>query len=266
MRHAVTSSVVPLTALALMAAGCSDSGAPSTAGQVRFNLASTPAPAAVSLGSGSLAVVAAPATYTDAEGNTLTITSAQIVLREIELERAGVDDCAPPGVEDDSCEKLELGPVLLDVPLGTAGAATQFTVAVEPGTYDEVEFEIHKPSDDDDAAFVAAHPEFNDVSIRVTGRFNDSAEEFIFTSDLNVETEIDLQPPLVVGESGAADLTLLVDLDAWFRTGAGTLLDPASANKGQPNEGLVKQNIQASLEAFEDEDRDGNDDHGDDAA
>jgi len=38
------------------------------------------------------------------------------------------------------------------------------------------------------------------------------------------------------------------------------LLDPASANDGQPNEGQVKSNIETSLNAFEDEDRDGDDD------
>jgi hypothetical protein len=64
-------------------------------------------------------------------------------------------------------------------------------------------------------------------------------------------------PPMVVGESGSADLTLRVDLDRWFRDDAGALLDPATANKGEPNEGQVKNNIQNGFEAFEDADRDG---------
>ena len=85
-------------------------------------------------------------------------------------------------VVDDACEKLELGPILLDLPLGGAGgAARTFSVAVDTGTYGEVEFEIHHPSDDDgaDVAFLQAHPDFAGVSVKVTGSFNGTP--FIFT-------------------------------------------------------------------------------------
>jgi len=34
-------------------------------------------------------------------------------------------------------------------------------------------------------------------------------------------------------------------------------VSPASANKGQPNESIVANNIQNSFKAFEDDDRDG---------
>jgi hypothetical protein len=53
---------------------------------------------------------------------------------------------------------------------------------------------------------------------------------------------------------------VFVNLDDWFKNGSGTFVDPASANKGQPNEGLVKSNIETSLNAFEDNDHDGVDD------
>jgi len=39
------------------------------------------------------------------------------------------------------------------------------------------------------------------------------------------------------------------------------LIDPATANKGGANENLVKENIKRSMKAFEDKDRDGNEDH-----
>ena len=35
------------------------------------------------------------------------------------------------------------------------------------------------------------------------------------------------------------------------------LVDPATANKGGANEGIVKENIKQSVEAFEDDDSDG---------
>jgi hypothetical protein len=227
---------------------------------VNFNVATRPAAA------GSASVIAAatvgtPETFTDAS-NTLVINQVQLVLREIELKRVEAT-AACGGSEHDGCEKLELGPLLLDLPLGGAGgAARTFSVAVAAGSYDEIEFEIHKPSNDDatDAAFVQAHPDFAGVSVRVDGTFN--GQTFSYTSDLNAEEEIELSPPLVTTESAATDLTLFVDLDRWFRDGAGTLVDPATANVGLTNEVLVENNIRGTLRAFEDENHDGTDDHG----
>ena len=54
-----------------------------------------------------------------------------------------------------------------------------------------------------------------------------------------------------------------VDIANWFLNAGGTaLVDPASANKGQPNESVVRDRIEASIEAFRDDDHDGHDDDG----
>ena len=81
------------------------------------------------------------------------------------------------------------------------------------------------------------------------------------TEAINPDT-LTFCPPLVTTDAAAANRTLLVDLDRWFRTGAGVLVDPATANVGLVNEGLVETNISATLHAFEDENHDGSDDHG----
>jgi hypothetical protein len=244
-----------LALLALAASGCSDAG-PSNLSQLSFNLATRAAPAAVRRGE-SFAAVGTPEIFTDGT-NTLVVTKVELVLRAIELTRVGsTDDC--DGV-DASCEELELGPVLLDLPLGTPGAARTFSVQLVPGSYDKVEFEIHTPARSDDAAFLQSHPELAGVSVRVTGTYNGA--DFTYTGDLDDEMEFALDPPLVAGETAATDLTLFVELDGWFRNESGGLLDPATGNPGQPNESLVEQNIRSSLEAFEDDDHDGRDDHG----
>jgi hypothetical protein len=259
MRRTVLGTAAVLAAATMTA--CGDSGSPSTDSQMNFNLATRPAGSAAALGgSFELSSTGASESYTDGT-NTLVIDRVQLVLREIELKRteAGAVSCSDPGT--DSCEQLELGPVLLDLPLGGAGgAARTFAVTVAPGSYREVEFEIHKPSRDDDAAFLQANPGFEEVSVKVTGSFN--GQPFTFTSDLDAEEEVELSPPLVTTESAATDLTLFVDVDRWFRSESNTLVDPASANSGGPNESLVKSNITTNLHAFEDEDHDGTDDHG----
>ena len=74
-----------------------------------------------------------------------------------------------------------------------------------------------------------------------------------------------LSPPLVV-EDGAqpTNLTLEIDVGTWFVGPDGSLIDPRTANDDGPNESLVEDNIQDSIEGFEDDDQDGDDDHDDD--
>lgn len=183
--------------------------------------------------------------------DTLIITSVELVLREIELEPLEVADCDVVP-EPEECQDIELGPVLVDLPLDP-GAAQRFGVNVPPGTYVEIEFDIHKVSGDD-----PVDPGLVDKSIRVQGTFNGAA--FTYESDLDVEQELPLQPPLVITDTTTStNVTIFVNLDAWFRQGDGSLVDPATANKGRANENLVRDNIIASIRAFEDKDRDGDD-------
>ena len=185
-------------------AACSDGGSgPTARSQVRFNLA-TGSPAAA-----ALLVSDTFATDTD----TLVLDSVQLVLRDIKFQRVNEDACdnehnddgdddgtsdqgpgdnlvRPASLHDDggeddgddghsdACESFNAGPYLLDLPLGPE-VVKAFSVAVDTGTYEQVRFKIHKPEDDSgdakDIAFLAAHPEFNKISIRAFGTFNGAA-------------------------------------------------------------------------------------------
>lgn len=192
-------------------------------------------------------------------GDTLIITSAQIVLREIELKRVDDDGCESLGMDDDDgCEEFSTGPMIVTLPLN-GQVTTAITIAPDTGSYDEIEFEIHKPeSGGDDDAILSGNPDFDGVSIRVRGTFN--GVDFTFESDLDVEQENELAEPIVVSDATTStNVTMSVNLDAWFRTAGGSLIDPATANKGEPNEGVVKENIKVSFRSYEDRDRDGDD-------
>lgn len=190
--------------------------------------------------------------------DTLVLSSVEVVLREIELKRLEVADCDVEP-EPEGCEEFEAGPVLVSLPLGT-GADSAFALDIPPGTYTEIEFDVHKVSGDDeeDAAFRLAYPNFIDLSIRATGSFN--GQPFVFESDLDVEQELDLSPALIIEDATTAtNITIFVAVDSWFRDDLGGLIDPATANKGFDYEGIVKENIKNTMEAFEDEDEDGRD-------
>ncbi len=247
---AVLSLLVALTACGDGSTG-PDAGADSPA-RVTLSAASSQGVAA-----GSAA--AAASVLMDDAGNSLELTRVALVLREIELEKQ-FDECDDDALNDD-CEKFEAGPLLLEVPLD-GSVITIAGVDVPVGVYDELEFEIHKPSNDtpDDLIFLAANPAFADVSIRVEGIYN-GGDPFVFLQDLNEDQEIDLDPPLVVTvDSPPMNLTLELDVSVWFRDAGGTLIDPVTANKGGENENLVENNIKLSIELFEDDDRDGDPD------
>ncbi|MFQ5550232.1 MAG: hypothetical protein ACE5FJ_03230 [Gemmatimonadales bacterium] len=243
------------TALAVLSTACSDSGPQTTLSNVAVSF-STGGPAGSSVAPFLASAAAQPDTLRDNAGNVLIINTAEIVLREIELRRLEVANCDVEP-EPEGCEKFETGPVLIDLPLdGTT--SRQFEIQIEPGTYTEVEFEIHKVSDDPaDQTFVQNNPGFADISIKVTGTFN--GQNFSYTSDLNVKQELALQPNLVISDTDpvTTNVTILANVSVWFDDGTGGLVDPDTANKGNANENLVRDNIRDSFEAFEDEDSDG---------
>jgi hypothetical protein len=229
---------------------CSSSSGPSSTGrQVAFQLATRTATAAP-----SNAALLAGQEVIGLGSDTIVLSSVQFVLRKIELQRAVAAPVCDSLTTDDDCEELKVGPVLLDLPLG-AGASRAFNVAIDTGSYGKIKLEIHKPSGSE-------VPGFDGVSIRVVGTYNGTP--FTFESDLDAEQEFTFNPPLTVTDSTGAHLTLFVDLAKWFDNGnAGSpgLIDPTSATIGGPNEGVVKNAIEASLNAFEDENHNGEDDH-----
>lgn len=237
-----------MSALALGVAACSDGTGPGGGRQVTLSVAT-----------GSAQAAAASADSVTLGGHTLVLDRVELVLREIELKRL-FDDCdddrssSRSGSSDDDCEEFSTGPLLLDLPL-TGGPERVVTIQADTGTYSEVEFEIHKPEDDPgDNQFLQQHPEFRRVSIRVRGRYD--GQPFVFITDLDVEQEYDLVPPLVVTDATETNLTLVVTVIDWFRV-RGALVNPLLGLKGQPFESEVKENIKRSFEVFEDRDHDG---------
>ena len=237
-----------------VATACSDTTETHLRGGVAVSFA-TRSPAAAP--SAIATPVAALDDTTVSGSDTLIITRAQMVLGEIELKQTETSDCDVEP-EPEGCEEIEVGPVLVDLPL-SPGAQQKFSVELPPGTYSRIDFEVHKADDDEpaDQAFLVQHPDFVDLSIRVEGTFNGTA--FTYESDLDVEQELDLVPPLLVDDATGVNVTIFVDVDTWFRSPGGSLLDPDTGNIGGANESEIKENIKQSLKAFEDEDQDGDD-------
>lgn len=250
MRNTVVGKLV-LTSAAVALAACSSSPTSSARKALSFSFATQPATAAASMD------------VTVGDGtNTLVITKAQVVVRKLELKRSAAATCPETDTSTDDCDEVKAGPFLVDLPL-TAGATSTLNGSIPAGTYRELELKIHKPtSTTADQAFVTANPNFADASVRVEGTYNGTA--FVYTSKVTAQIELEFNPPITL-DADNKNVTIKVNLASWFMNGT-SVINPTTANPGQPNESLVNNNIRSSLRGFEDDDRNGHDDDGVDDA
>jgi hypothetical protein len=204
---------------------------------------------------------------TQTTGGALTLSSAQVVLRKVELAPAGTtcatetargddlrmsaderggdddslkvhDDSMATGDNDASCEEVELGPLTAKLPLD---ATTQLILdaLVPPGTYTGVRAQLG--------------------AVNVSGVFTDTASvahPFAFTSTGHAEIEIRFPAPITVGPT-TSNVTVTVDVASWFKNDSGVFLDPSDTT----NLGAINRNIRRSFRAFGDNDHDGVDDN-----
>lgn len=195
-------------------------------------------------------------------GSSLVITKAQLVARRIELAPVNASSCAgvaeagdDDGSVQDGCAEVEVGPTLLDIPLD-ASTKTNITTSVPAGTYRGLEIRIDPISSGNrsSTAFLAAHPEFKNMSVRVEGTFNGKA--FVFMAPVDARIETLFSAPVTV-DANNPNVTIAIDIANWFSDGAGGTLDPSNSS----NTSRISANIASSLHAFEDDDHDGHDDH-----
>jgi hypothetical protein len=231
-----------LIGLALL--GCSDG---SEMGDVRLQLASlNPASSSASVEAGQLVI--------SAGDDEIVLEQVGLVLRKVRLEGPSTDSCPEDGEGDSGCGELDFGPVLFELPL-EEGAEGVLTTAVPVGSYTGLKFQLHRPTNaNEDADFVAEHPDYEDISIRVVGTYNGTA--FTFASDLTEVETVSFAGPVEVETEGALPLTLLVQVSAWFASPDDGLVNPEDANDGGPLESLVEQQIRESFRAFHDGDSD----------
>ncbi len=205
-----------------------------------------------------------------------TITSAQIVLSEIELsstgtcggetgdneangnndEATGNNDEATGNNNDnheDNCEQVDVGPVLVELPLdGTTIMIANS--AITDGSYTglQAELEAVTPEDQGATTFLAAHPDWKGVSVLVT----DPTGAPIFKSSVEAKIEMQFPSPITV-QSNTLNLTIAVDVASWFKDASGAVIDPTKPANAE----AINANIRKSFRAFGDDDHDGLDDH-----
>ncbi len=215
--------------------------------------ATGPASHALGLSVTTKSATPAASTTADPSGGSISLSAAQVTLREIELSTTGTsceaetdntdaagtseDEHDAQDEHDEDCEELELGPLQVILPLPPT---TQLIVdaLVPAGTYTGVEAKLE--------------------GVTVSGMFTPAGgtvgQPFTFTS--NAEAEIEMRFPAPITVPSTEHFTVSVDVASWFKDASGTFLDP----NDPANAETINANIRASFRAFGDEDQDGVDD------
>jgi hypothetical protein len=196
----------------------------------------------------------APAGDTVAFGaDTLFIGQAALVVREMEIAPADAGDCeGTPDEHEEECPVLTTGPTLLRLPVGQARGAG-LTVRVPPDQYSLLQFQIQTLDTARDRAFLAEHPEFGQGSVHLQGVYSRSGvrDTVDYWVRFNEREELALEPPFDVTRDSTARLVLRANVAEWFlNADRNGLVDPGTIGPGQPNEGLVRDNIRTSLKAI----------------
>lgn len=191
--------------------------------------------------------------------DTLQINEAVLVVNQIEFGRDTgecVDSTNPD--DGDACSEAQqdpTNPVLITAPVDLQSAIlTSQPIDVEPGDYDRLELDLHPATSENTE--IVTQGIAPGSSVRVRGSFNGQplADESGGTIQFGPEAslELELGEPgesftLNEGESGA--ITLVVDVDSWFRDEEGSLIDPRDAVADPDLKSVVEQNISESLQA-----------------
>jgi hypothetical protein len=247
-------------AVLVLAVGCRERGPAPGAIVLQISArrpSGDPAPAA---GPATRPAPRAPLVYADsfvAQGkDTIFLRRVRLVLMEMAIAPSVANECeVEEGEDNPPCVDFHEDPFVLEVPLGRGSVRSSAEPA--PATeYNLFQLIIHKPDSAQDAALLRANPDLAGASARVDGVLSHAGKhrDFVFVTPFNEQEEIALEPAVVVPSRDTLRITLHVDVGSWFTSSDHqTLLDPASAAPGEPNEHTVKDNIRTSLRIFREE-------------
>jgi hypothetical protein len=232
MQRIIRGFVVPLAALAL--AACDGGIGPDAEVPVTLSFAVEPR-------TGLAGMVAQDGLTLAAAADVLVLDAVTLNVDEVVLERedgdGGVDSDGDSELDSDSDhganEKFVVDGASIALPMD-GSVITPLSEPVPAGLYEEIEVDI--------------------ASIRLVGTAD--GESFDETIAVDLELEMEFEPPTEVTGDEVFNITISVDPLAWLDNGDGTFIDPRDLAGDPTLLNLVRQRMATSFEAFEDSDHD----------
>jgi hypothetical protein len=174
----------------------------------------------------------------------LILDTVKVLIKDIKLKIASSSDTTD----------FNPGPYVLYLNFNT-GVNFIGSGYIPVGTYDKVQFDIHKLGSTEPAP----DPEFRDpqgntFAVVAKGTYN--GIPFIFKTDKGAKQKLNFPNALIVTTT-RTNITLQIRPYLWFIDNSNQYMDPADPNKRGEIESNLVSNIKASFKAFKDDNKDG---------
>lgn len=179
---------------------------------------------------------------TDATGN-LVLDTVKILIKDIKLNIPNSSDST----------NFKTGPYVLYLNLNSSVNIIGFGY-IPVGTYDKIQFEVHKLSDNEsipDPEFVEGNSRF---SVVAKGTYN--GVRFVYKSDKSAKQKLNFPNALIVTET-KSNVTLQIKPYIWFIDSNNQYMDPNNENNRDKIDSNIQSEIKASFKAFKDNNKDG---------
>ncbi|MEW5798441.1 MAG: hypothetical protein AB1728_05500 [Bacteroidota bacterium] len=185
--------------------------------------------------------------------DSIKITRARFVLRDIKFK-------SPKG----DSSNFRTAPMILELSLnGSVQSVGSITVPF--GSYSRIEYDVHRVEQTEiaatDSTLFAEFLAGERYSIIINGIvYNTGAapDTFAYRSKVDAKQKVDFDPAIDVSEaSPAVNATVVISSANWFKNQSGALVNPKDPN----NEGVIDENLKASIKVYKDNNKDGSKDN-----
>jgi len=187
--------------------------------------------------------------------DSIKITRARFVLRDIKFKSPKEDS-----------SNFRTQPMVLELKLNSS-LNTIGSMTVPLRSYSRVEYDVHRVEQPEISSLPASEQsQFADFlagekySIIISGIIYNSGavpDTFTYRSKVDAKQKVDFIPAIDVTEaSPSVNATLVISSAKWFKNQTGALVNPKDTN----NEGVIDENLKASIKIYKDNNKDGSND------
>lgn len=185
--------------------------------------------------------------------DSVKITKARFILRDIKFK-------SPQG----DSSNFRTAPMILELNLN-GSVQSVGSIEVPFGSYSRIEYDVHRVElPEISAADTAQFREFladERYSIIINGIvYNTGAapDTFTYRSKVDAKQKVDFDPAIDVSEAApTVNATVVISSANWFKNQTGALVNPKDTN----NEGVIDENLKASIKVYKDNNKDGSKDN-----
>ncbi|MFA6469563.1 MAG: hypothetical protein WCW35_11750 [Bacteroidota bacterium] len=187
--------------------------------------------------------------------DSIQIIRARFILRDIKFKSPKEDS-----------SNFRTSPMILELNLN-GSIQTIGSIAVPFGSYSRIEYDVHRVEQPEISALPASEQEqfaeflsgerYSIIINGISYMAGAAPDTFTYRSKVDAKQKVDFSPAIDVSESSpSVNASVVISSAQWFRNQLGALVNPNDTN----NEGIIDENLKASIKVYKDNNKDGSKD------